>query len=216
MDRIHAWSPYLDQLACVFNDYAQPVLRQQGASRAAWRQELPLVQLCHQLRVKVHEHFPVECNCLWVWFRTSEMFWWAVKILSAVYDELFNYLKVSLLLRIAGHAISASAPDRVSISNSFLQLRTKNCNFSIHCWSYISEKKRLADLIRFRAYTCRHVLELPTLCHGRQRSRDLLQGQINEFLTVSWKRLAILGEGWIPLLMVFILDGFTLEYLIGN
>lgn len=62
------------------------------------------------------------------------------------------YLKVSLLLRIAGHAISASAPDRVSISNSFLQFRTKNCNFSIPCWSYISKKQRLADLIRFRAY----------------------------------------------------------------
>jgi len=57
----------------------------------------------------------------------------AVKIFSAVCDECFNYLKVSLLLRIAGHAISASAPDRVSISNSFLQFRTKNCNFSIHC-----------------------------------------------------------------------------------
>ena len=42
-------------------------------------------------------------------------------------------LKVSLLLRIAGHAISASAPDRVSISNSFLQFITNYCYCTIYC-----------------------------------------------------------------------------------
>uniref|UniRef100_A0A0A9CMI5 Uncharacterized protein n=1 Tax=Arundo donax TaxID=35708 RepID=A0A0A9CMI5_ARUDO len=41
-------------------------------------------------------------------------------------------LKVSLLLRIAGHAISTSAPDRTSISNSFLS----SCTGTPHSWSW--------------------------------------------------------------------------------
>jgi hypothetical protein len=45
--------------------------------------------------------------------------WWVVRLFSTL-DKKIAYLKVSLLLRITGHAISANAPDRTSISNSFL------------------------------------------------------------------------------------------------
>ena len=155
LDRIewHAWSPYLQQLTCVFNDYAQPVLRQQGASRAAWRQELLLVQLCHQLRVKVHEHFPVECNCLWVWFRTSEMCFceqlksWALCVMSAL-----------ITWRCPSCWELQAMPSR-PVHQTESAFRTVSCSLGLKIVTFQSiadhtsqKKKRLADLIRFRAY----------------------------------------------------------------